>query len=61
MKFFTFPELQTDVVQLESSDGKHGQEIRITNGCPYSLTKEHRIKSTSGFSRSQLSDGASID
>lgn len=35
VRFFTFPEVQTDVVQLENMDGKHGADIRLVNGVMY--------------------------
>jgi hypothetical protein len=48
MKFFTFPEIQTDTISLVGSGG--GSELLMVAGCNYFLAKEQPIHDFRGKS-----------
>lgn len=59
LKFFTFPEVQTDTIALIGSSG--AGELIMVEGCNYFLAKESPIVNVLGRSIRQLSAAEAID
>lgn len=59
MRFFTFPEIQTDTVSLVTSG--QVKSLDMIPGCDYFLSKEHTVQTITGRIERKQGESSSID
>jgi|688.fasta_scaffold204936_3 hypothetical protein len=61
MRFFTFPEIQTDTVSLVTSGQNSVKSLDMSPGCDYFLSKEQTVQTITGRIERRQGESSSID